>query len=397
MADALMNSDHLLTRAPMRVITHACESPFSLDRSRSGSGRRDSPGAGAGQDRLHRQATRDSMAATRIASRGCTSTARSPSAWCSITPAALVSACVPITSGWSSAAPTSPNTPPADRVSARRNDESAPGSRNGRGRPANACAAAVGAVWPRPCQDEPSAPPTLPRSAQPNASALPPPACPDRLASALDACRLHAGGWPWRAAGRLAGRAADVAPTCGHAGPACVLCGACRACHARAAAAPNGGPMGLGRVHRPVLSSDTPRPGIAPPPVVAVPEIPPQPPPGAPPPHQARARGSGAAPLGRDLRLALRVPRAREDPGRARAGGGAGGAALSALRGLRAGRGGQRADRPAGGALDLRGARAAAQAVLPGARGGVAAGAVGVRGDRLAREVAADDLLVVLR
>ena len=285
MADALMNSDHLLTRAPMRVITHACESPFSLDRSRSGSGRRDSPGAGAGQDRLHRQATRDSMAATRIASRGCTSTARSPSAWCSITPAALVSACVPIPSGWSSAAPTSPNTPPADRVSARRNDESAPGSRNGRGRPANACAAAVGAVWPRPCQDEPSAPPTLPRSAQPNASALPPPACPDRLASALDACRLHAGGWPWRAAVRLAGRAADVAPTCGHAGPACVLCGACRACHARAAAAPNGGPMGLGRVHRPVLSSDTPRPGIAPPPVVAVPEIPPLravAPPGAP-------------------------------------------------------------------------------------------------------------------
>src|SRR3990170_2328976 len=92
-------------------------------------------------------------------------------------------------------------------------------------------------------------------------------ASPDRLASALDACRLHAGGWPWRAAVRLAGRAADVAPTCGHAGPACVLCGACRACHARAAAAPNGGPMGLGRVHRPVLSSDTPRPGIAPPPV----------------------------------------------------------------------------------------------------------------------------------
>src|SRR3989304_1968248 len=261
MADALMNSDHLLTRAPMRVITHACESPFSLDRSRSGSGRRDSPGAGAGQDRLHRQATRDSMAATRIASRGCTSTARSPSAWCSITPAALVSACVPITSGWSSAAPTSPNTPPADRVSARRNDESAPGSRNGRGRPANACAAAVGAVWPRPCQDEPSAPPTLPRSAQPNASALPPPACPDRLASAPDAGRLHAGGWPWRAAVRLAGRAADVAPTCGHAGPACVLCGACRACHARAAAAPNGGPMGLGRVHRPVLSSAPPRHG----------------------------------------------------------------------------------------------------------------------------------------
>src|SRR3989304_3820194 len=243
MADALMNSDHLLTRAPMRVITHACESPFSLDRSRSGSGRRDSPGAGAGQDRLHRQATRDSMAATRIASRGCTSTARSPSAWCSITPAALVSACVPITSGWSSAAPTSPNTPPADRVSARRNDESAPGSRNGRGRPANACAAAVGAVWPRPCQDDPSAPPTLPRSAQPNASALPPPACPDRLASALDACRLHAGGWPWRAAVRL------------------------------------------GRVHRPLPPPDPPRPGLAPPPVVAVPETPPLravAPPGAP-------------------------------------------------------------------------------------------------------------------
>src|SRR3972149_2986998 len=52
---------------------------------------------------------------------------------------------------------------------------------------------------------------------------------------------------------------------------------------------------------------------------------------------------------------------------------------------------------PRGGLSALRGAGAAPQAVLPGARGGVAAGAVGVRGDRLAREVAADDLLVVLR
>src|SRR3989304_1288101 len=45
---------------------------------------------------------------------------------------------------------------------------------------------------------------------------------------------------------------------------------------------------------------------------------------GGAPPHQDRARGSGAAPLGRDLRLALRVPRAPEDPGAPRAGGGGG-------------------------------------------------------------------------
>src|SRR3972149_6184818 len=68
-----------------------------------------------------------------------------------------------------------------------RRERTSPSHRAGRGGPATACGAAVGAVWPRPCQDEPSAPPTLPRSAQPNASALPPPACPDRLASALDA------------------------------------------------------------------------------------------------------------------------------------------------------------------------------------------------------------------